>query len=84
MMIFLKVLYRNLFFNIYVNDISTSACCIPRLLADDTCLIVEDKNLNDLHKKITTEITSLNTLMIANKLTLYLSKSNLILIQPKS
>ena len=54
------------------------------MFADDTCLIVDDKNINDLHKKITTKITSLNKWMIANKLTLNLSKSNLILIQPKS
>ena len=73
-----------LLFNIYINDISTSISYIPRLFADDTCLIVEDKNINDLHKKITTEITSLDKWMIANKLTLNLSKSNLILIQPKS
>ena len=74
----------SLLFNIYINDISTSVFCTPRLFADDTCLIVDDKNINDLHKKITTEITSLNKWMIANKLTLNLSKSNLILIQPKS
>ena len=49
-----------LLFNIYINDISTSASCTPRLYADDTCLIVEDKNTNDLHKKITTEITLLD------------------------
>ena len=73
-----------LLFNIYINDISTSVSYTPRLFADDTCLIVEDKNINDLHKKITTEITSLDKWMRANKLTLNLSKSNLILIQPKS
>ena len=72
-----------LLFNVYINDISTSVSCTPRLFADDTCLIVDDKNINDLHKKITTEITSLKW-MIANKLILNLSKSNLILIQPKS
>ena len=72
-----------LLFNVYINDISTSVSCTPRLFADDTCLLVDDKNINDLHKKITTEITSLNRWMIANKLTLNLSKSNLILIQPK-
>ena len=73
-----------LLFNIYINGISTCVSCTPRLFADDTCLIVKDKNINDLHKKITTEITSLDKWMIANKLTLNFSKSNLILIQPKS
>ena len=52
--------------------------------ADDTCLIVDDKNRNDLHKKIKTEIISLNKWMIVYKLTLNLSKSTLILIHPKS
>ena len=73
-----------LLFNIYINDISTSVSYTPRLFADDTCLIVEDKNINDLHKKVTTAIISLDKWMIANKLTLNLSKSNLILIQPKN
>ena len=72
-----------LLFNIYFNDISTSVSCTPRLFADDTCLIVDDKNINDLHKKITIEITSLNKRIIASKLTLNSSKTNLILIQPK-
>ena len=40
-----------LLFNVYINDISTSVSCTPRLFADDTCLIVDDKNINDLHKK---------------------------------
>ena len=73
-----------LIFNVCINDISTSVSCTPRLFADNTCSIVHDKNINNLHKKITTEITSLNKWMIANQLTLNLSKSNLILIQPKS
>ena len=44
-MVFLKVLYWNLFFLTFMfNDISTSVSCIPRLFADDICFIVEDKN----------------------------------------
>ena len=72
-----------LLFNIYINDIitsvscttsiSASVSCTPRLFADHTCVIVEDKNINDLHKKFTTEITSPNKWMIANKLTFNLS-----------
>ena len=41
----------SLLLNVYINDISTSISCTPRLFADDTCLIVDDKNINDLHKK---------------------------------
>ena len=40
-----------LVFNIYINDISTSVSYAPRLFADDTCLIVENKNINNFHKK---------------------------------
>ena len=72
-----------LLFNFDINDISTSVSCTPRLFADDTCLIVEDRNINDQNKKINTEISSLNKWMIANKLTLNFSKLNLISIQPK-
>ena len=50
-----------LLYNIYINDISTCVSCTPRLFADDTCLIVKDKNIDDLHKKITTEITALKS-----------------------
>ena len=42
-----------LLFNIYINDISTSVSYTPRLFADNTCLIVVDKNIYDLHKKVT-------------------------------
>ena len=45
-----------LVFNIYINDLSTSVSYTPRLFADDTCLIVEDKNINDLHKKLRLEL----------------------------
>ena len=57
---------------------------MPRLFADDTCLIIKEKHLNNLHEKMTGKISSLNKWMIANKLTLNSSKSNLILIQPKN
>ena len=33
-----------LLFNVYINDISTSVTSTPRLFADDTCLLVDDKN----------------------------------------
>ena len=49
-----------LLFSIYINNVSTSVSCTPKLLSDDACLIIEDKNINDLHNKITTEISSLN------------------------
>ena len=52
----------------------------PRLFADDTCLILEHKNLIDLNDKTSTEIKSIEKYMIANKPTLNVSKSNVIVI----
>ena len=75
---------KKVFDTVYINDISTSVSCTPRLFADDTCLIVEDKNISDHYKKITAKISSLSNWMIANKLTLNSSESNLIVIQLKS
>ena len=65
-MVFLKVQYWHLFFLTFILMI-TCVSCTPRLFANDTCLIAEDKNINDLHKKITTENTSPNKWMIAIK-----------------
>ena len=73
-----------LLFILYINDFNACVTSMPRLFADDTCLVIKDKHWNNLHEKVTGEISSLNKWMIANKLTLNLSKSNLILIQPKN
>ena len=59
-----------LLFTMYINDISSSATNSPRLFADDTYLILLDKDLNTLHKKVTAEISSVSNWIAANKLTL--------------
>ena len=69
-----------LLFTIYINDISSSTNSAPRLYADDTCLILQDDNISNLKYKIKGEINAVNKWMIANKLTLNMSKSNVIII----
>ena len=54
----------------YINDISSNATNSPRLFADDTCQILQDKDLNTFHKKVTAEISSVSNWMAVNKLTL--------------
>ena len=66
----------------YIKDISSSATNSPRLFTDDTCLILQDKDLNNLHKKVTAEISSVSNWMPANKLTLNLAISNVIAVEP--
>ena len=69
-----------LLFTLYINDIGSSTNFAPRLYADDTCLILQDESISNLIYKIKGEINAVNKWMIANKLTLNTSKSNVIII----
>lgn len=70
-----------LLFTLYINDISNCTTCDPRLFADDTCLILHSDKLSDLNNKVTDEVSGVNKWMNANKLTLNVSKSNVIVIK---
>ena len=56
----------------------------PKLFAGDTCLILQDSTINHLYNKASSEISSVNKWMVANILTLNLTKSNVIMINPKN
>ena len=73
-----------LLFTLYINDIVNCTSSTPRLFADDTCLILQHKNLADLNVKINTEIKAIENYMNANKLTLNMSKFNVIVINSNS
>ena len=73
-----------LLFTLYINDINSSTSDCPKLFADDTCLILQDNTLNHLYNKVSSEILSINKWLVANKLTLNLEKSNVIIINPKN
>ena len=47
---------------------------------DDSCLILQHKNLADLNAKVNTEIKAIEKYMIANKLTSNISKTYVIVI----
>ena len=55
----------------------------PRLFADDTCLIINHRNVATLQDKMNTELNKLHNWCNANKLTINQSKSTAILISPK-
>ena len=73
-----------LLFTMYINDINSSTSDCPKMFANDTCLILQDNTLNHLYNKVSSEISSVNKWMAANKLTLNLEKSNVIIINPKN
>ena len=67
-----------LLFTLYINDINSVSQSAPRLYAGDTCLILQHENISGLKKIV------VNNWMIANKLTLNMSKSNVVLINAKN
>ena len=69
-----------LLFTLYINDISSFTNFAPRLYADDTCLTLQDESISNLKYEIKDEIDAVNKWIIANKLTLNKSKSNVIII----
>ena len=72
-----------LLFLIYINDLPNSVHCIPRLFADDICLLLADANLNSLHETINNELINLSHWCKANKLSVNPVKSNAMIISPK-
>ena len=73
-----------LLFTLCINDINSVSQSAPRLYADDTCLILQHENISGLKKIVKEEICTVNNWMIANKLTLSMSKSNVVLINAKN
>ena len=73
-----------LLFLIYVNDLPSSVNCIPRLFADDTCLVYSEKKQQRLTEIINADLQKISEWFNkANKLTVNPSKSNIIIIPPK-
>ena len=56
-----------LFFLIYINDLPNAVNCVPRLFADDTCLVIQATNLDTLQTKINNELKTLYNWCCINK-----------------
>ena len=67
---------------LYINDLPSCVERVPRLFADDACLLVDAPTTNQLEKQLNLELTEIYDWMVANKLTLDTSKSHA-LISPK-
>ena len=72
-----------LLFLLYINDISNSVSSIPRLFADDTCLLVNAATPDELQNKLKSELSAICNWMTANKLSLNTNKLNALFISPK-
>ena len=73
----------SLLFLIYINDICTSSNILKfYIFADDTNLLHADNNLKNLEKTCNKELAKVSSWLIANKLTLNISKSNFVIFRP--
>ena len=74
-----------LLFLIYINDIAeVSSTLTFFLFADDTSVFFSHKNQNDLENILNTELEKLSDWLSANKLSLNVGKSNVLLFRPKN
>ncbi len=84
--LYLKVYFSvRYFFFIYINEIVNSSSESKLLIfADDTTWLINDKNLNALHVKVTSELNHVKRWIQANRLRLNSSKTNYTLFQNRS
>ena len=70
-------------FFLYINDLYNSTNCLPRLFADDTCLVLHSPDPNNLEHIMNNELRDVDEWCCANKLSLNPSKSNFLVIPPR-
>ena len=72
-----------LLFLLYINDLNNSVNSLPRLFADDTCLLTDSPNLASLEAEMNKDSANVYKQCIADKFSLNSSKSNLLIFLPK-
>ena len=73
-----------LFFVIYINDIAHSSKLLSFFLfADDTTILFSHKNINIVEQTINQELIHVSNWLIANKLSLNVKKSNVLVFRTK-
>ena len=73
-----------LLFLIYINDLHLSSPLVKfHLFADDTCIFHSSKNYSKLEQELNSTLKNVATWLKANKLTVHVDKSNLILFNLK-
>ena len=73
----------SLLFLIYISDIPYAINSIPRLFADDTCLVIHSANPNLLKNNITSELQKVQIWTNTNTITVNPKKTMILIIPPK-
>jgi len=68
---------------VYSNDIATSVNCKLLMYADDTVLLVADKNVNTISEKLSNAVSSCSQWLINNKLSMHMGKTEAIIFSSK-
>ena len=67
-------------FLIYINDLPNALSCQTTLFADDTCLLIQAKDVSTLQKRSNNELPKVQRWINCNKLTLNPNKTQVLLI----
>ena len=67
----------------YVNDMPNCVDCVLRQYADDSALIVSDKDPIKIGQQLSKNLSSCNKWLVDNKLSLHMGKTELILFGTK-
>ena len=74
-----------LLFILYINDIANASPCLTfYLFADDTTIFHSDSNIKTLESTLNRELVKVSQWLIANKLSLNIKKSNVLLFRNKN
>ena len=66
-----------------MNDFQYAVECTPKLYADDTCLLIQNSNLEGFLNAVDAEMDKISNWMVSiNKLTINPKKSSILTIQP--
>ena len=71
-----------LFFLLYIDDLPNATNTLPRLFADDTCLILSHPSFVQLEKNINQDLANVYRWAKTNKLTINPTKSHLLVVSP--
>ena len=71
-----------LFFLLYINDLPNATNSLPRLFADDTCLILSHSSVAKLEKNTNQDLANVSRWAITNQLTINPTKSHLLIVSP--
>ena len=72
-----------LLFLIYINDLPFAIKSVPRLFADDTCLLIHSPNTSTLAENINSKLANVHEWTVANKITVKPKKSLALIRPPK-